>query len=147
MSYPKEKVSKKQVPACFARKNTTMKKCIITITCLFISFYYASAQISKADIAKIIQKQDSVTQSNCGSNYPDFVVTDLNGNTITEKQLQGKVTLINFWFEACSPCIAEMPTLNELYLKYKDNPKFQLLSFIRERPEDAAKCVLRFEKA
>lgn len=68
----------------------------------------------------------------------------LNGDTITEKQLIGKVILINFWFEHCDPCIAELPALNELYLKYRNHPEFQLLSFVREYPESAEKCVQKF---
>ncbi len=126
-------------------KTVDMKKCTITIIYLIISFYYVSAQISTADIKNYSQRMNSILQSKYGTSYPSFVVTDLNGDTITEKQLHGKITLINFWFEECAPCIAEIPALNQLYLKYRDIPKFQLLSFIRERPEDAVKCIQRFE--
>ena len=31
-----------------------------------------------------------------------------------------KPTFVNFWFMSCSPCIEEMPALNELKEKYKD---------------------------
>ncbi len=35
--------------------------------------------------------------------------------------LKGKVVFINFWATWCPPCIAEMPTINNLYEKYKSN--------------------------
>jgi cytochrome c biogenesis protein CcmG/thiol:disulfide interchange protein DsbE len=38
----------------------------------------------------------------------------LNNDSIGIENLKGKPTLINFWFTACAPCIAEMDVLNEL---------------------------------
>lgn len=32
----------------------------------------------------------------------------------------GKITIINFWFDGCGPCIAELPHFNSLYEEYKD---------------------------
>jgi len=39
-------------------------------------------------------------------------MTTINGESITSKDLLGKVVLINFWATDCSGCIAEMPDLN-----------------------------------
>jgi thiol-disulfide isomerase/thioredoxin len=33
----------------------------------------------------------------------------LNGKKISFTELNGKPTLINFWFTTCAPCIDEMP--------------------------------------
>ena len=46
------------------------------------------------------------------------------GNVIETASLKGKVVFINFWATWCPPCIAEMPSINALYNKLKDNPKF-----------------------
>lgn len=46
--------------------------------------------------------------------------TDIKGQTINVADLKGKVVFINFWATWCPPCIAEMPSINRLYLKYKD---------------------------
>ena len=40
-----------------------------------------------------------------------FSLLDLNNQPVTEKQLQGKVTLINFWYPSCPGCVTEMPKL------------------------------------
>lgn len=38
------------------------------------------------------------------------------------KSTKPKIILLNFWGIACSPCIAEMPTLNKASEKFKNNP-------------------------
>jgi peroxiredoxin len=57
-----------------------------------------------------------------GKDAPAFKMEDINGNTISSKDAKGKVIVLNFWFIACKPCKAEIPELNEVYEKYKENP-------------------------
>ncbi|MCT4637413.1 MAG: TlpA family protein disulfide reductase [Bacteroidales bacterium] len=52
---------------------------------------------------------------------PQFSTKDMNGNEVSTDVMKGKVTILNFWFTKCKPCIAEIPDLNRLYDKYKDN--------------------------
>lgn len=47
--------------------------------------------------------------------------SDIRGQTINVADQKGKVVFLNFWATWCPPCIAEMPSINRLYLKYKDN--------------------------
>ncbi|MGY4386049.1 thiol-disulfide isomerase/thioredoxin [Pedobacter sp. UYP24] len=58
-----------------------------------------------------------------GTSVPEQQVlfTDVNGKTITLADQKGKVVFMNFWATWCPPCIAEMPSINSLYSKYKDN--------------------------
>jgi len=51
---------------------------------------------------------------------PPFLVTDLEGQTISTVALKGKVILVNFWATWCPPCREEIPELIELQSKYKD---------------------------
>ncbi|GLU53360.1 TlpA family protein disulfide reductase [Dyadobacter frigoris] len=44
-----------------------------------------------------------------------------DGKTVDLASLKGKVIFINFWATWCPPCIAEMPSINALYGKFKDN--------------------------
>ena len=43
-----------------------------------------------------------------------------SGELFDFNKAKGKVILINFWATWCPPCIAEMPSLEELYSAYKD---------------------------
>jgi peroxiredoxin len=102
-----------------------------------------SAQEDKF-LADFFHKTDSILQSKIGTLYPDFTATTLDGKTISDRQLIGRVTIINFWFEACAPCIAEFDALSELYHKFKDDSSFQFLSFTFEQVEDAKAIVQKF---
>jgi thiol-disulfide isomerase/thioredoxin len=51
---------------------------------------------------------------------PPFLVSDLNGNSISTVALKGKVILVNFWATWCPPCRQEIPELVELQEKYKN---------------------------
>lgn len=44
----------------------------------------------------------------------------LDGSTLRTEQLQGKVTLVNFWATSCTTCVAEMPEIVATYDKFKD---------------------------
>ena len=50
----------------------------------------------------------------------DFTLTDLQGRSWTLSQLKGKVVLVNFWATWCAPCRKEMPDLDGLYKRFKD---------------------------
>ena len=40
---------------------------------------------------------------------PAFALPNLQGQNMDQTALQGKVTLINFWFPYCPGCITKMP--------------------------------------
>jgi thiol-disulfide isomerase/thioredoxin len=58
---------------------------------------------------------------------PSVYFKDGNGNTIDLASLKGKVVFINFWATWCPPCIAEMPSINDLHGRFKDNNKVVFL--------------------
>lgn len=49
-----------------------------------------------------------------------FKGVDLDGNTITEKQFEDKVVLIDYWALWCGFCLQEIPKIQELQKKYHD---------------------------
>jgi peroxiredoxin len=65
----------------------------------------------------------------------DFTLTDLHGKNWTLKELRGKVVLVNFWATWCPPCRKEMPDLDSLYKKFRE----QGLVILAISDEDAGK--------
>ena len=50
-----------------------------------------------------------------GNLAPDFQLQNLDGQTVSLGNLQGKPVLINFWATWCPPCCSEMPYIQEIY--------------------------------
>lgn len=61
------------------------------------------------------------------SNY-DWKLTDLNNQKVNLDQFKGKVILVNFWATWCPPCIAEMPSFQDLYDDYNDKVVFLFIA-------------------
>ena len=57
----------------------------------------------------------------CGQDRaPESSFVLLDGSKISTSQLQGKVTLVNFWATSCTTCVAEMPEIVATYQQFKD---------------------------
>lgn len=51
----------------------------------------------------------------------DWKLVDLNAKEFQLSDFKGKVLFVNFWATWCPPCVAEMPSIQELYEQYKNN--------------------------
>ncbi|WP_345947736.1 TlpA disulfide reductase family protein [Mucilaginibacter sp. PAMB04274] len=71
--------------------------------------------------------EPEVTVAGSANTAPSLLLKDQFGKTINIKDEKGKVLFINFWATWCPPCRAEMPSINELYARYKNNPKVMIL--------------------
>ncbi|MBF0555874.1 MAG: TlpA family protein disulfide reductase [Nitrospirae bacterium] len=75
-----------------------------------------------------------------GPAAPDFTLKSIDGSVVSLSSYKGKVILLNFWATWCSPCRDEMPSLNKLYLKYKDSG----LVVLAVSTDDSSRVVERF---
>ena len=55
----------------------------------------------------------------------------LNGPDFADKDIQGKVVLVDFWATWCPPCRAAMPTLQDMHERYGDKG-FMVLGISQE---------------
>ncbi|MBT4329459.1 MAG: TlpA family protein disulfide reductase [Gammaproteobacteria bacterium] len=69
---------------------------------------------------------------------PNFTLQDLNTNQQSLDSLKGKVVLVNFWASWCPPCIEELPSMNRIYQRYRDQGLEILAINFQEQPEEIA---------
>ena len=73
-----------------------------------------------AAIEKEIAEADSANGGSSESDesislFQDFTGKDLDGKDVDESVFKNnKVTVVNFWFSGCKPCVEELSKLNEL---------------------------------
>lgn len=68
-----------------------------------------------------------------GKPAPDFKLQDVDHVSHTLSSLKGKVVVLNFWFTQCSPCIQEMPELNQVQREFKDAADVVFLALTFEK--------------
>lgn len=51
----------------------------------------------------------------------EVVFADVKRKKVSLSSLKGKVVFINFWATWCPPCRAEMPSIQKLYTRFKNN--------------------------
>lgn len=115
-----------------------MKKTLIIILCLMLALAFAACG-SKSD-------------SGNSASYPEyedngevftFSTETFEGEPFTSEDVKdAKLVMINLWEPWCGPCIQEMPDLEKIYEKYKDEGLVILGVFSdRTMDEDAAKIL------
>jgi len=66
-------------------------------------------------------KRDRIQLKNkIGQRAPDFALPSIGGDTISLSKLDNKLTLLEFWFPNCGPCVEAIPDINEIYEKYEE---------------------------
>jgi len=59
---------------------------------------------------------------------PDFRLKSLDGKTVSLADLEGKVTVLNFWGVWCGWCVKEMPDLAKLAKRYADDDRVRIVT-------------------
>lgn len=70
-----------------------------------------------------------------GEMIPSFEGITYNDEKLTSESIKNKVAVINFWFIACPPCIAELGGLNRTVEKYKERDDIIFISFTTDNKE------------
>lgn len=88
----------------------------------------AAAQTSLQEKIKIVKEAE-------GKPLPDFVMKRLDDGALTNKDLKGKVVVIDFWATWCGPCKAAAPKLDAIYKEFRDKGLFVIGANLAERGE------------
>ena len=74
------------------------------------------------------KSSDDITVGNkVGNLAPAFSLQNVNGDTVSNSDFNGKYVLVEFCASWCGYCKAEFPELNEIYSDYKDKG-FEIIS-------------------
>ena len=65
----------------------------------------------------------------------DFTLPDLDGKPVKLSDYRGKVVLVNFWATWCPPCRREMPSMERLAQRLKEQP-FVILAVNQQEEAD-----------
>jgi thiol-disulfide isomerase/thioredoxin len=71
-----------------------------------------------------------------GKFMPEYIFTDLNGNTLTKADTKGMFMIVKCWFIRCTSCVAEMPELNTLVDQYKNREDVLFISLASDTKEE-----------
>ncbi len=74
-----------------------------------------------------VSKEKPTAEFASNSENDNIFFENHKGESIRLSSLKGKVVFINFWATWCPPCIAEMPTIQNLYSEFKDNDKVAII--------------------
>ncbi|MBD8499603.1 TlpA family protein disulfide reductase [Paenibacillus sp. CAU 1523] len=109
-----------------------MKKNIFIIAILFglvswgIYDTIKKNNMKQESLANTEQAKNKVDESslevgiNQGNLAPDFELKTLEGESIKLSDYRGKKVILNMWATWCPPCKVEMPDMQKIYEKYKD---------------------------
>lgn len=78
-----------------------------------------------------------------GKTAPYFTAPTIEGEPIDTNDLRGKVIVLNFWFIGCPGCMDEMPKLNALAARYRDNAGIRFIAVSPNTPEELRQFLSR----
>jgi len=89
----------------------------------------------------------SKEKTKSGAIAPDITLNTVDGKQIQLKSLlNGKLTYIDVWATWCGPCCKEIPHLEKLVEKFKENDKIQFISISTDENVDSWKAKLTKDK-
>lgn len=112
----------------FFKKNASSIFLLIFILLLFIP---QTGTPIRVFVNRLISMSPSEIDKDERAHLTDYHwnLQDLNGEKIDFKRSEGKVIVLNIWATWCPPCLAEMPSLHNLYKEFGHSVDFYFVSW------------------
>jgi len=127
-------------PRSFFKKNWSNLLLVVVILLLFIPQTAMPIKVFFSRLLSFSPSEIAAEKRVVLDSY-DWDLVGLDGERTNFSTSEGKVTLINFWATWCPPCLAEMPSLQDLYDSYGDRVDFYFVTM-----EDAERVSKFLEK-
>ncbi|MFZ4059157.1 MAG: TlpA family protein disulfide reductase, partial [Ferruginibacter sp.] len=114
-----------------------MKNIFTFLLLIFFTFSYGQDSIIKKNEVDFNLRMSKLI----GKQFPQFQVISSDLGTFSNADVLNKVAFVNFWFESCPPCIAELEGFNKLFDTLKNNKDFIFVSFTFDPDSTIQKLV------
>lgn len=129
-------MKKKKVKLSISVKLAAVSLIIISAIGLF---WFLSVAFGRKNTPPVLGEPGHVAGS--------FSFINQDGKTITEKSVQNKVTVVEYFFTSCpSICPVMNNNLKKVFDKYKDSPDFMILSHTVDPERDSVSVMNRYAK-
>jgi thiol-disulfide isomerase/thioredoxin len=91
--------------------------------------------------AAVDARKNKILSARTGTPMPSFELRTLDGRTVSQTELAGKIGVIHFWGIWCAPCVHEMPAFQQLAKKYEGDDRVVVVTM---NTDDDAEKVRRW---
>jgi thiol-disulfide isomerase/thioredoxin len=128
----------------FARRRLFSVLVAVGTIGLVLPFWAAGFALMRFHFARAQAMQSSPETRQIDMPLPNLVLAATDGTPISSSELQGRVTVIDFWGTWCAACIAEFPSLEALQKEYSGESRVRFLLVNPEIEGDTPEKINRF---
>jgi len=96
-----------------------------------LAILYLNEVMKAPELLPPISNDDETKKIDFSYNTLQF--ENLENESFRIQDFKDKILFINIWATWCNPCLAEMPSMVELYENYKDDERIEFLYLSREK--------------